>query len=105
MVIILLSLLLQILITFFDDENGIFNLGKSYDDWIKEDPERAKYDSYLVQANYSKKGNIRSNRKGPVNKYKYFNLRNGGNDSEFAKMRDNVIQELVSGNPYFETQQ
>jgi len=151
----------------FDYENGIYNLGKAYDDWIKEDPERADYDNYRVQANYSKKGkegerpatieyipgdnnvaalnqnlglrlkgkgtryqqqksfkligreeygkkninyelipgNIRSDGKGPVNKYRIFNLRNGGNDSEFAKMRDNVIQELVSDNPYFETQQ
>lgn len=49
-------------------------------------------------------GNIRSDGKGPVTKYKFFNLRNGGNDSEFAKMRDNVLQDLVT-NPYFETQQ
>ncbi|OUM57565.1 hypothetical protein PIROE2DRAFT_17415, partial [Piromyces sp. E2] len=150
----------------FDYENGIYNLGKGYDDWIKEDPERADYDNYKVQANYSKKGkegerpatieyipgnnrtaafshnlglrlkgkgtryqqqksfklisreeygkkninyelipgNVRSDGQGLVNKYKVFNLRNGGNDSEFAKMRDNVIQDLA-GNPFFETQQ
>jgi len=150
----------------FDYENGIYNLGKAYDDWIKEDPERVNSDDYLVQANYSKKGkegerpatieyipgdsntiafsqniglrlkgtgtryqqqksfkvisreeygsksikyelipgNIRSDGNGPVTKYKSFSLRNGGNDSEYAKMRDNVIQELAT-NPLFETQQ
>jgi len=150
----------------FDYDNGIYNLGKAYDDWIEEDPEHATYDNYLVQANYSKKGkegerpaifeyipgnsnitaysqniglrlkgtgtryhyqkslklisreeygsksikyelipgNIRADGNGPVTKYKSFNLRNGGNDSEYSKMRDVVIQELAA-NPLFETQQ
>lgn len=150
----------------FNYENGIYVLGKDYDDWIKKNPENVNVDNYLVKANYSRKGkqserpatieyipgnsttvdffqdiglrlkgsgtryqyqksfkivsredygkkninykiipdNIRSDGNGPVTKYKSFILRNGGNDSEYAKMRDNVIQGL-SRNPYFETQQ
>jgi len=49
-------------------------------------------------------GNVRADGTGPVEKYKSFNLRNAGNDSESAKMRDVIIQGLIK-NPYFETQQ
>eukprot|EP00833_Pecoramyces_ruminatium_P001243 jgi/Orpsp1_1/1175275/evm.model.c7180000053261.1 len=49
-------------------------------------------------------GNERSDGKGIITKYKSFNLRNGGNDSDFALIRDNVLQSLIK-NPYFETQQ
>ncbi|ORX66230.1 hypothetical protein BCR32DRAFT_286347 [Anaeromyces robustus] len=35
--------------------------------------------------------NMHSDGKGPVTKYKLFNIRNGGNDSEFSKMRDSVL--------------
>jgi hypothetical protein len=76
---------------------------------------RANYQkSFHIHArkDYSKKnmkyelidGNIRSDGQGPVTKYKSFNLRNAGNDSENAKMRDIVIQELIK-NDYVETQQ
>jgi len=49
-------------------------------------------------------GNMRSDGKGPLNKYKSFNLRNGGNDFDFAKIRDNFLQGLV-GQRGYETQQ
>jgi len=49
-------------------------------------------------------GNMRADGTGPVEKYKSFNLRNAGNDSESAKMRDVILQGLIK-NPYFETQQ
>jgi len=49
-------------------------------------------------------GNIRADGKGPVKKYKTFNLRNGGNDCEFGKIRDPLLQDLVH-NDYFETQE
>ena len=49
-------------------------------------------------------GNMRSDGKGPVTKYKSFGLRNGGNDSDFARIRDNALQKLI-GNRNFETQQ
>jgi len=150
----------------FDYENGIYILGKAYDDWLAEDPENINKEYYEVKANYSKKGkksevpatiqyfpskkdkvgftqtlgmrimgkasrssiqksfrctsrddygsknlkyeiipgNMRSDGKGPVTKYKSFNIRNGGNDMDSAKIRDNLIQNLVSGRPY-ETQQ
>jgi len=150
----------------FDYEKGIYVLGKTYDDWLAEDPANANKEHYDVIANYSKKGkksevptiiqyfpskkskvgftqpvgmriagkasrsaiqksfrctcredygsknlkyelipgNMRSDGKGIVNKYKSFNIRNGGNDMNSAKIRDNLIQGLVSGRPY-ETQQ
>jgi len=49
-------------------------------------------------------GNVRGDKQGPVTKYKSFNLRNAGNDSDSARMRDVVIQDLIK-NDYFETQQ
>ena len=49
--------------------------------------------------------NMRSDGTGPVTKYKSFNLRNGGNDCEYTKVRDRVIQDLVSNIDSIETQQ
>jgi len=49
-------------------------------------------------------GNMRSDGKGPLTKYKSFNLRNGGNDFDFAKIRDNLLQGLVRQRGY-ETQE
>lgn len=42
-------------------------------------------------------GNERSDGSGTVDKYKSFVLRNGGNDCDFAKVRDPLLQQLVSG--------
>ncbi|MBQ5316572.1 MAG: CotH kinase family protein [Oscillospiraceae bacterium] len=41
-------------------------------------------------------GNVRSDGSGEVDKYRTFGLRNGGNDCNFAKMRDPVLQELMA---------
>ena len=49
-------------------------------------------------------GNKRSDGKGNVNKYKSFTIRNGGNDYEYAKIRDLVLQDLIT-NRGLETQQ
>jgi len=49
-------------------------------------------------------GNMRADGKGPIEKYKTINLRNGGNDCEFGKIRDILLQDLIQ-NDYFETQQ
>ena len=49
-------------------------------------------------------GNIRSDGKGVVNKYKSFNIRNGGNDYETTKIRDTTLQYFIS-NRNIETQQ
>lgn len=48
--------------------------------------------------------NIRSDGTGAVDKYKSFVLRNGGNDCNFAKIRDPYLQSLVSDKD-FDTQQ
>lgn len=48
--------------------------------------------------------NLRSDGEGKVEKYKSFLLRNGGNDCDFAKIRDPLLQECVSGRR-FDTQQ
>jgi len=40
----------------FDYEKGIFIMGKHYDDWIKEDPERINASNHSKQGNYSLKG-------------------------------------------------
>ena len=48
--------------------------------------------------------NKRSDGKGNVNKYKSFIIRNGGNDYEYAKIRDLVLQDLIT-NRGLETQQ
>lgn len=48
--------------------------------------------------------NLRSDGTGNVEKYKSFILRNGGNDSEYARIRDPYLQSLVK-NRAFETMQ
>ncbi|MGN1105734.1 MAG: FN3 associated domain-containing protein, partial [Huintestinicola sp.] len=48
--------------------------------------------------------NLRSDGEGNVEKYKSFLLRNGGNDCDFAKIRDPLFQERVKDRR-FETQQ
>ena len=48
-------------------------------------------------------GNTRSDGQGTVKKYKSFNLRNGGNDYETTKIRDVILQDLIS-NRNLETQ-
>lgn len=48
--------------------------------------------------------NLRSDGNGNVTKYKSFVLRNGGNDCDYAKIRDPFLQSLVSDKG-FETQQ
>jgi uncharacterized repeat protein (TIGR02543 family) len=40
-------------------------------------------------------GALQSNLKTPITKYKNFMLRNGGNDSEYTKLRDIYVQSLV----------
>ena len=67
---------------------------------------------FVFRSEYGKKnlkyelipGNKRSDGKGIVNKYKSFNIRNGGNDYETTKIRDKVLQDLIS-NRNLETQQ
>ncbi len=49
-------------------------------------------------------GNKRSDGQGIVNKYKSFIIRDGGNDYEYAKIRDFALQDLIS-NRNVETQQ
>jgi len=150
----------------FNYENGIYVLGKAYDEWLSEDPENINKDDFQVKGNYSNKGkksevpatiqyfpskknkigftqdlgmrimgkasrsqiqksfrltcreeygsknlkydlipgNMRSDGKGPFNKYKSFNIRNGGNDFDYTKIRDILFQGLVKERPY-ETQQ
>ncbi|OUM58064.1 hypothetical protein PIROE2DRAFT_16765 [Piromyces sp. E2] len=40
----------------FDYEKGIYIMGKRYDDWVKEDPERVNAANYSKQGNYNYKG-------------------------------------------------
>ncbi|OUM66361.1 hypothetical protein PIROE2DRAFT_6403 [Piromyces sp. E2] len=149
----------------FGYENGIYVLGKHYDEWISI-PENKNKEHYQIEGNYSGKGkeserpvtmeyipakqnivdfsqdlgirikgkatrtynqksfrlasreeygkknikyelipgNMRSDGKGVVSKYKTFVLRNGGNDSHFTKLRDRTLQYLIE-NKLFETQQ
>lgn len=49
-------------------------------------------------------GNMRADGTGPLKKYKSFNLRSGGNDFLYTKIRDSVLQDLITNN-LFETQQ
>ena len=49
-------------------------------------------------------GNKRSDGQGIVNKYKSFNIRNGGNDFQNTKIRDKALQDLIN-NRNLETQQ
>ena len=150
----------------FDYEKGIYIMGKTYDDWVKENPENEKVSAFYKKGNYNLKGkewerpasieyfpvdenndgfgenvgiriagaisrafiqkslriffkekygkknlkfelipgNERSDGQGVVNKYKTFTLRNGGNDYEYAKIRDKALQDLI-GNRNLETQQ
>ena len=149
----------------FGYENGIYVLGKTYDDWIKEDPKNAKKDGWQKKGNFNNKGkewerealieyipagdgegfsidlgirimgaasrgnmqksfrlkcgeeygeknlkfslipdNLRSDGAGEVAKYKSFLLRDGGNDCDYTKFRDPLLQDLVE-NRSFETQQ
>ena len=148
-----------------DYETGIYVLGKSYDEWIAEDPSREYLEGWQKHGNYSNRGsewerpisvelitadgsvgfkqnmgvrimggasrnqsqkslkliareeygkknlkyelipgNLRSDGTEVVNKYKSFVLRVGGNDADFARVRDPYLQTLVSG-ARFETQQ
>lgn len=41
---------------FYDYETGIYILGKTYDEWLMENPSNAGVDEYLVVGNYSNKG-------------------------------------------------
>lgn len=149
----------------FDYEKGIYVMGKSYDEWIKENPSNQYKDGWQKFGNFSQKGkewerealieylpadgsdsfsqdvgirimgaasrssmqksfritareeygkkslkygiipgNIRGDGSGEVTKYKSFLLRNGGNDNEFAKIRDPYLQYLVKDR-IFDTQQ
>jgi len=49
--------------------------------------------------------NLRDDGKGNVKKYKSFNVRNGGNDTEYSKLRDKVLQDLISNRDSIQTQQ
>ena len=40
----------------FDYENGIYVMGKMYDEWIAEDPKNIKKQPYLKKGNYNMKG-------------------------------------------------
>lgn len=140
----------------FNEETGIFILGKTYQDWLAEDPANAEEESYRVHGNFSNRGkdwerpvafeyipatgknvaadmglrikgastrtymqksmrliareeygaksikadlipdNMTSDGSEPIAKYKSFVLRNGGNDNGFGKLRDPLLQKLVS---------
>lgn len=136
-------------------EQGIYILGKTYDDWVAE--QDGYYESWEAEGNYSKRGREwerpiavelieadgdvgfsqdmgvrimgaasrsatqkslrltareeygkksleyelipdaqRSDGNGTVTKYKSFVLRNGGNDCDFGKVRDPLLQSLVT---------
>jgi len=154
-------------VNLFDYEKGIYCLGKRYDDWIAEDPNRQYYPSYQWEVNFSNRGkeaerpayveyfpsktnatafaenlgirimgaatrtyyqksfhltfreeygkknlkyevipnNLRDDGKSNVKKYKSFNVRNGGNDTEYTKMRDKILQDLISNRDSIQTQQ
>lgn len=149
----------------FDYETGIYVLGKTFDDWVAENPANADLADWQSKGNFSNKGmewerpvyfeyidlpeyanygadmgvrmkgastrgyyqkslrliardeygtknvkfslipnNLKSDHSGYVTKYKSFMLRNGGNDNGFAKLRDPLLQQLISGRD-LETQQ
>ena len=149
----------------FGYEDGIYVLGKSYDDWIAEDPKNKRKEGWEKHGNFKNKGkewerearieylpygdgdgfsidlgirimgaasrgnmqksfrlkcreeygeknlkydlipdNLRSDGIGEVGKYKSFVLRDGGNDCDYTKFRDPLLQDLVE-NRSFETQQ
>lgn len=148
----------------FNYETGIYVLGKTYDDWLAEDPSRIQLEAWKRAANYTNRGsewerdisveylssdgsagflqdmgvrimggasrnavqkslklvareeygkknlkfdlipgNLRSDGTGPVTKYKSFVLRIGGNDADYARLRDPYLQALAS-ECRFETQ-
>jgi hypothetical protein len=102
-------------IEFIPGDENLVTLNQDVGIRLKGRSTRAQYQkSFNIRAReeYGKKnikyelieGNMRSDGKGPVEKYKSFNLRNSGNDSENAKMRDVVIQELFK-NDLVDTQQ
>ncbi|OUM65882.1 hypothetical protein PIROE2DRAFT_7042 [Piromyces sp. E2] len=90
----------------FSQDFGIRIMGKATRTYVQ------KSFRFVSREEYGKKnlkydlipGNMRSDGNGPLTKYKSFNLRNGGNDFDYSKIRDNVLQNLVS-NRSFETQQ
>ena len=41
---------------FFDYETGIYVLGKTHEDWLKEDPSRANLEAWQQEANYTNRG-------------------------------------------------
>lgn len=148
----------------YDYETGIYVLGKTYDDWIAQDPSREYLEGWQKQGNYSNRGSewerpvsvelitadgsagfkqnmgvrimggasrnqaqkslklIAREEYGKKNlkyelipdnynaegeliaKYKSFVLRVGGNDADFARLRDPFLQSLVS-EARFTTQQ
>lgn len=148
----------------YDYETGIYVLGKTYDDWIAEDPSRESLDGWMKLGNYSNSGrewerpvsvefitadgtvgfkqnmgirimggasrnqaqkslkliareeygqkNVKYalipdnlNSDGDIiTKYKSFVLRVGGNDADYARLRDPYLQALVS-DAHFITQQ
>jgi len=147
-----------------NEETGILVLGKSYQEWLEEDPDNINEPDWKVHGNFSNKGkewerpialeympvdgnnvsadmgvrikggstrtymqkslkfyareeygaknlkaelipgNVTSATGEPITKYKNFVLRNGGNDSNFGKLRDPLIQTLVYDRQ-FDTQQ
>lgn len=140
----------------FDYETGIYTLGKTYDEWLAEDPSRADIDGWQREGNYSNRGrewerpvsvelitrdgsagfmqqmgvrimggasrnqaqkslkliareeygekNLRyelipgnlDEGGNIIDKYKSFVLRVGGNDADYARLRDPFLQTLVS---------
>ena len=145
----------------FNKETGIYVLGSTYDNWVKE--QTGNFEPWQAQGNYSMRGrewerpvnfefidgdtvfeqdcgirimgaasrsatqksfrltartdygeknfkfplipdNERSDGNGNVDKYRSFVLRNGGNDHEFANIRDPLLQDLATGGD-FETMQ
>lgn len=65
----------------------------------------AREDYGLKAVNYELiPDNLRSDKTGNVDKYKSFVLRNGGNDCDYAKIRDPLFHSLISGRRV-ETQQ
>ena len=140
----------------FDYENGIYVMGKYYDDWMASDPEAKNAGSWEIKGNFSQKGRewerevlfqliendgsfgieqnmgIRimgtatrtyyqksfrlyareeygakrleyplitglttDNGEQPLQKFKTFILRNGGNDNYFTLLRDPYVQALL----------
>lgn len=141
----------------FDYETGILVLGKTYDDWIAENPDNKNEAGWKSKGNFSNKGrewerpvymeyidkngkavysadmgirikgastrtylqksfrliareeygtknikyklipgNMRSDGTEELKKYKSFVLRSGGNDCDYTKLRDPLLQTLIS---------